>query len=378
MKSKQYNVLITGATGFTGAHLLSRLIQKKNVRTIFVVSRQVDRHNMVHNATSLIPVFAKYSLPFSGLSSKVRVIYGDISKERIGISAALYPQLSKIIDVIYHVAAEVNHMKSAEALEAANVSSVRELIDFSRQHQNKIINFVSTMGVALDQDDQGIFLETMPSQSNTTFSMGYLASKHKAEQWLSQSGSSNIFRLGYVSGHSKTGVSLSHKNQLMMLVKSCIQLGVAPDLDRTLNLTPVDFVADVLQSDVFLESSSTVLHVVNNKEWITWRELIQKLNGAGYPVQLLSIPEWQSLFVKCNRSNALYSMKLKYRRKDMNDHVLLFGRNIHQYSFDNLNRFCKSHDIQQHKIKDDYIDTILGYLQTSGFLDTPQAQRIAV
>jgi thioester reductase-like protein len=371
MKSKLHNVLITGATGFVGSHLLSKLIQKENVGTIFVVSRHADNKIGINDSTSLLPVFAKHSLPFAGLAKKVRIIHGDISCEQIGISPDLYSRLTKVVDVIYHVAATVNHMKSVEDLSAANVNSVKELITFSEMNRGKIINFVSTMGAACDRNDKGFLTETMPSQCESEFSMGYLASKQKAEQLLSKVKNANIFRLGYVSGHSKTGVSLSYNNQLMMLIKSCIQLGVAPSLDRVINLTPVDFVAEVMQQDAFLSTSGSVLHVVNTKEFITWRELVLRLNQSGYPIKIISVAEWQSIFVKCDRSNALYSMKLKYRRKDVDNHVLLFAKNSHEYCFDKMKALCDDNDIVQVQIKGDYFDTIINYLQDTGFLNFP-------
>jgi len=53
-----------------------------------------------------------------------------------------------------------------------------------------------------------------------------------------------IYRLGMITGHSQTGVSQTD-DMMCRMIKGFIELGSAPDLDLMVNMTPVDYVANL-------------------------------------------------------------------------------------------------------------------------------------
>jgi len=369
------NILLTGATGFVGAHLLSNLISQDDVSEVYLTSRNINKNFIVQNYEAIIKTLENFGINYSKENiKKVKIIYGNMLESRIGISSdILYHGLSEKIDVIYHVAAEVHHLKMYDDLKKANVDSVKEIADFSVNRKKKIINFISTMGSASKKNSNGKFLEDFPdsAKDDHSISMGYLKSKYEAEKILSNPNYRdfvNIFRLGYISADTESGIGLYENNQLMLFIKSCIQLGCAPDIKRFINLTPVDFASKIIGSYYFRENASHVMHLVNNSEYITWSEFIEFLNNEGFNVKEISFSSWQEDFKRSGKDNALYRMMLTYRRPDADNHILRFGKNIHEYNIDNVGLFCKKENIFMPKIKYDYLRKIFNHLLEVGFL----------
>lgn len=369
------NILLTGATGFVGAHLLSELMRQDDISEIYLILRNVDKNIMVQNHEAIIPTLEKFNINFSKEKlKKVKIIYGNILEKKIGInSEVLYHGLSKKVDVIYHVAAEVHHLKTYEELKKANVDSIKEIIDFSINKKKKIINFISTMGAASKKDSNGKFVEDFPdnNKNDNSISMGYLKSKYEAEKLLSHPDYRNfvnIFRLGYISADTKNGIGLYESNQLMLFIKSCIQLGYAPNIERIINLTPVDFTSIIVGSHYFRNNAKHVMHLVNNREYITWLELVKFLNNEGFKINEIDLPSWQGHLKKSGRDNALYRMLLTYRRPDADNHIIKFGKNINEYNIDNVALFCKQENLSMPKIKYDYLRKIFNHLLKIGFL----------
>jgi thioester reductase-like protein len=368
------NVLITGATGFVGAHLLNKLIHQDDISEVYLTSRNVNKNAFMEDHQSILSVLDKYGLNSSKEKiRKIKIIYGDISEPKIGMHEILYHELASRVDTIYHVAAEVHHLKKYEELKKSNVDSVMDIINFAKDGKNKIVNFVSTMGSASKRDAHGKFVEDFPdyNSDDANITMGYLKSKYEAEKILAKPENKdfvNIFRLGYISGSIKSGVGLYENNQLMLFIKSCIQMGYAPKIERVLNLTPVDFTSDIVGSKYFRSNSKHVMHLVNCRQYVTWSELIDFLNDEGFCIKKIDLPSWQELLKKSGRDNALYRMLLTYRRSDADNHIIRFGKNINEYHMDNVISFCKDENIPMPQIKYDYLKKIVNYLIEVGFL----------
>jgi thioester reductase-like protein len=232
------------------------------------------------------------------------------------------------------------------------------------------------MAAASEKDFLGQYTEDFVRDRPVNLAMGYLKSKYEAEKILSSNRNNNfinIFRLGYISANKENGVCLYENNQLMLFIKSCIQLGFAPIIDRTINLTPVDFAASVLGAQFFRKNSNQILHLVNCSEYIIWIELIDFLNDIGYRIKLIELSKWQELLKKSGKSNVLFRMLLTYRRKDADDHIIRFGKNIHEYHINNIKNLCVNENIILPKIKYDYIKKIFDYLVEVGFLSNPKS-----
>lgn len=377
MKSKK-NVLLTGATGFIGSYLLAEFLKNENIGKIYILSRNIDRSN---EKERLYTAFKKISVPDPErlISAKnILVFEGDITQPRLGISTVAFDELCAEADVIYHIAARVNHIRPYEVLKAPNVESVADIISIAQNGRDKIVNFVSTLGSAAKKDVNGRYVEAFPGDAILNSDMGYLLSKWEAERLLEKfqnlGGKVNLFRLGYISGHSQTGASLFADNQFMLFIKSCIQLGYAPVLSRKINFTPVDYTTAIMALPRYMSEGREVLNLFNYSGLISWEEIVLWLNLRGYEIKTIEFYEWQKKLLSDNENNALFRFLPLYGVEGSHDKILRFGREIDKFNFHNTMSATESLDYKLPVLKYELLDIYLKYLQSVNFLPTPHSE----
>lgn len=380
MYSKK-NVLLTGATGFIGSYLLAELLVNENIGKIYILSRKVDKNNQKER---LFTAFEKFSVPHPErlmAATNIVMIEGDITQPRLGISDSAYDELCAEVDVIHHIAARVNHIRPYEVLKAPNVDSVSDLISMAQKGRDKVINFVSTLGSAAKKDADGRYVEAFPDNAILNSDMGYLLSKWEAEKLLekfqNQGGKVYLFRLGYISGHSRTGASLFADNQFMLFIKSCIQLGYAPILPRTINFTPVDYTTAIMALPQYMSEGGDVLNLFNYSGLINWEDIVSWLNLRGYKIETIEFYEWQKKLLVDSENNALFRFLPLYGVEGSHNKILRFGREIDKFDFQNTVTATECLDYKLPVLKYELLDTYLRYLQSVEFLPIPQVVNAA-
>ncbi|HEU4843734.1 MAG TPA: thioester reductase domain-containing protein [Burkholderiaceae bacterium] len=373
--SEKKNILLTGATGFIGSHLLHEMLNTAEIGTLYVVCRKTDP---AQERQRIIDAYLKFAISDGAevrRATNLRIIDGDITLPRLGFSDAVYAELSETVDVIHHIAARVNHVRPYDVLKGANVDSVADLIALARSGKDKVLNFVSTLGSAVRKDDAGMYVEDFPATEALQSDMGYLLSKWEAEKLLAdyhrQGGRTNIFRLGYISGHSETGAALFADNQFMLFIKSCIELGYAPELNRLINFTPVDFTARIMNLPVYMREGGHVLNLFNATELIYWHEIVAWLVARGYAIETLPFYAWQQKLLQSGPGNPLQRFLSLYGVDGAHEKILRFGREIHLFNTGVINEVTRTSKVVPPRLKFDLLDKYLGYLQAQGFLDMP-------
>lgn len=362
------SVFITGATGLIGTYLLKEMIESKNVGRIFLLCR---KKNEDIGFLRIKNNFNTYGLGDVN-TEKIQLIEGDIAKEKLGMNAADFDLISSEVDVIHHLAAWVNHIKSYGILEPTNVGSVREIINIAALRKSKVINFYSTLGSAAKKDLAGKYVDDFPDEENLITDMGYLITKWKAEKVLSDyhknGGKVNIFRLGYISGDSTSGIGVYNNNQFMLFIKGCVQLKAAPFLKRKINLTPVDFTAKIISLDKFMNEGGNVLNLYNCFELITWDEIIEWLNSRGYEIEQKEFYDWQKILLENSEANALKPLLSLYGVEGSHDKIVRFGREIDIFRHEKMVELSAEYKLYPKKVKYDLLDTYLSYMRKSNFL----------
>jgi nucleoside-diphosphate-sugar epimerase len=112
------NILVTGATGFIGRHLVSTLSKAHSVRCL--VRKTSD--------TSVLT------------NSNVEVIYGDLL-----LKDSLLPALDKI-DLVYHLAGEVHSRRKGDYYNG-NILATQNLLEACKEKSTKKIIFLSSIAV---------------------------------------------------------------------------------------------------------------------------------------------------------------------------------------------------------------------------------------
>lgn len=225
------HVLLTGATGFLGAHLLRDLLARPEVEAVTAVVRAGDDAGAGERLRrKLAYYFGDGALPGA---EKLRARSGDLAREGLGMDPAAYAGLASAVDCIVNSAAVVKHYGELEEFRSANVTSVRNLADFAREGAPKDVHHVSTLSVGLG-DVAGeralLFTEDVCDAGQQTGNP-YLVTKLEAEKFLlearAQGLTANVYRVGNIVYHSETGVPQENleDNIFYALVKSAARLG---------------------------------------------------------------------------------------------------------------------------------------------------------
>ncbi|WP_280232615.1 non-ribosomal peptide synthetase [Nocardia cyriacigeorgica] len=240
------DVLLTGATGFLGVHLLRELLDRTDSR-IWCLVRGRDRQDGLRRITAAL---SRYQLAHHDLADRVVAVPGDLEQPRFGLNEADFADLAARISVIHHNGARVNHLESYADLRAANVGGTTEVLRLATTTRIKPVHFVSTLNAVLGTETSGIVLEDSDIPAAEVTRHGYVAAKWVAEQLVLEAGRRGVpiavYRPGLICGSVQTGV-MSADDSLWTMVRAAALLGVAPELgDTAVSLAPVDYVARAL------------------------------------------------------------------------------------------------------------------------------------
>ncbi|MFF2806601.1 SDR family oxidoreductase [Streptomyces sp. NPDC058000] len=225
------NVLLTGATGVVGRALLPNL--------------------GMHNVICLLHVTAM-SAP--GL----KALRGDIRLPCLGLSRRDFKELSAVIDVIVHAAADTS-FGAESALVETNVAGTARIVELAQEAEARLV-YVSTAFSAVGTDGDSAAL-------------AYARTKANAEELVRASGlPAVVVRPSIIVGDSRTGHIAKHQGFHKLL--GAMMRGLLPivplDPSRLLDFVPQDVVAkniaDLLdknsdRTDLWLTAGSRALQL---------------------------------------------------------------------------------------------------------------------
>ncbi len=306
------NILLTGANGFVGIHLLQALLLQYPDTQIYCLIRGNNEQAL----NKLIEAAEKYNIDLTD-RSRIHILAGDLSHHQLGLSDSTWLQLSQTIDCIVHNGAQVHHLYDYHTLKPANVDSTLALIHLANQGIAKQLHYISTLSAATTRDKNGKILEQI-SHDKPPFTSGYLLSKWVAEQLVhaafQQGLQGNIYRLGNITGHSTHGYSNYQNNHALLLLKACCQLQAAPDWSMNIDMVPVDIGAKLVV-EWLLHPAQQVMHLSNPNQ-LSWQDYIAIMQQANTGVRLIPMKDWQAKLQHIDEHNALFPFKDMYLKMD--------------------------------------------------------------
>ncbi|PKK49165.1 hypothetical protein CI102_7231 [Trichoderma harzianum] len=165
------SVVLTGATGFLGRHILQHLVNDERVGEIHCVAIRPAANGELRHVDISSPKIVEYA--------------GDLGDRNLGLSSSELKNLVSRADVIIHNGADVSFMKTYRSLRQPNVLSTRYLAEMALARSIPF-HFVSTASVANfhvgkhlpETSIQG--LDNLPKDGRN----GYAASKWMSEALL--------------------------------------------------------------------------------------------------------------------------------------------------------------------------------------------------
>lgn len=231
-------VLLTGATGFLGAHILRELLR-----------RQINVVCLVRNEERLRQTLKNY-FPKEYEYFSYKVVKGDIEAVHFGLPDEKYEKLKDRVNMVIHTAANVHHTGHYADFERTNVIGTQNVIDFCKD-AGAVLQYTSTASV----NGAGTVAQSNPNARFDEFSLDigqnymqnvYIHSKFKAEERVllarAEGLKANIFRIGNLTWRMKDGKFQrnAQDNGFLHRCRGLFKLGM---YSKELAAYPIDFTA---------------------------------------------------------------------------------------------------------------------------------------
>ncbi len=297
-------ILLTGATGFLGAALAKEILHR-SAATLVCLMRP---HPKQPGESRLRQHLAAHGVEDRLFNSRVRTIDGDLSMPKLDLGDERLDALALEVDAICHAGAAVNWVYSYGGLRAANVAGTTELLRLACRREPIPFHFVSSLSVCYstsaprEVDEQ---FDALPHLRG--LHLGYAQTKAVAESLVRQAGDRGlpirIYRPALISGNSITG-AFNRDDVVATLIRGCVRMGTAPDLDWKLDSLPVDVVA---RSVVSLSGHPGPVFHLAHAHPRHWRECVLWMRLYGYPIRLVSYHRWLQQLDRETEPNAATS-----------------------------------------------------------------------
>ncbi|AGB80817.1 amino acid adenylation enzyme/thioester reductase family protein [Serratia sp. FGI94] len=350
-------ILLTGASGFVGSHLLADLL----------ATRQADIYCLVRGDSAeqadqrLDAVLQKHHIVLSTEQrSRVYVVPGNLAEPRFALPDEQYQRLCRQVDMIYHSASAVNFIQPYSYMKRDNVQGLNEIIRFAAHLRTKPLMLLSTISVyswghlhtgkrvMLESDDIDQNLPAVLSD------LGYVRSKWVMEKIADLAALQGLplmtFRLGYATSHSRSGVSADYQ-WWGRLVQTCLSSGTLPDLrDLREGLTTVDYmtraIAHISRNPQALGLKFNLIHEDSNN--LTLQQFFQRLaDYFGYRFRSMPYHDWLAQW-QHDENAPLYPLLSLFRDNMSHGQAAVqLYQDTYQWDCSNVKRFLAGSGIEE-------------------------------
>lgn len=287
------SVLLTGATGYLGDHVLYELLTTTNTHIYCLIRPSAHTALELKLLDSMQFYFGDTIT--SLLQERVTVVQGDLGKPKLHLSNKDEHMLMKEIDAIIHCGADVRHFGATAHFHDVNVNGTRYLLELAKQKQGIHFHYVSTMGIP--EELAAIQWGEHEAQGNFNYhgklANVYTQSKLEAENLVRLAVNDaipvSIYRVGNLSCHSKTGKFQRNMddNAFYRMIKAMLYLGNAPTAQWHIDFTPIDYASQALVALASQPATNGHIFHLCNPVALTYVEFIAIIKELGYHVTMM-------------------------------------------------------------------------------------------
>ncbi|WP_422735495.1 thioester reductase domain-containing protein [Micromonospora sp. WMMD729] len=363
------HVLLTGATGFVGGYLLHTLLESTSARVWCLVrcaDEETGLRRLLDNMERYLP------LPANAVD-RITVLPGDLARPGLGLTADRYDELADLLDGIYHCGARVHFGYNYRQLRPDNVTGTEEVLRLAARGRPTAVHHVSTYGIwGLPAPGRDVVGEDDDISTAGRLVTGYVQTKWASERLVELARArgvpADIYRPGRVLGDSRTGASLT-THFTTRVMKGCVQLGLAPDIDIKVEMTPVDYVASALvHISRYGPALGGTYHLVSPYKAL-FADVVRALRRHGFAVEVVPVEEWWQAL------KATYAVGTNELHPVMPvvQEFVVGGEEAVHYAVDNTEEQLRGTDLRCPPLDDDLLDTYLRWMVRTGYLPAPTA-----
>ena len=373
------NVLLTGATGFIGIHVLYELLHTTDNKIYCLV--RGDSYDI-----RLKKLKRNYSFYFkedisSYINDRVFIVEGDISYINLKLDLIDSEILKEKVDTVINAAAIVKHYGQFEDFERNNIEGTKNVIDFAYKNNARLIHLssISVSGNYLvKQDNRNVdFSENDLYIGQHYQDNNYVYSKMECEklilQYMKSGLNAKILRIGIASGRFSDGFFQKsiEENAFYGRIKSIIKMHAISDSMTLQNIefTPVDLCAKAIVTLAKNSVGDNKIYHIYNHNLITIFKLLEAMKKMDINVDIMNSMDFNDYILNLSQTEK-QSLKgiindLVYDENNLLTIDYNFTVNIHSdFSKDYLHLLNFDWPV----IDEDYLLKILKYMKDVNFI----------
>lgn len=312
-RRKSYGkILLAGATGFLGIHILHDLLET-TTSNVYLIVRGDDRNDAENRIKKKLEFYFDDNT-YEVYRKRIYIFAGDITRENFGIMEEEYAKLLMEIDCIINSAASVKHYGNYIDFYNVNVKGAQALLDFAKSGKLKDYNHISTISVGsgyVEGMDYALFTENdydMGQKSDNYYIKTKIESERLVLKAREEGLSANIFRVGNLVFNSNSGIFQENieDNAFYTVIKSMLKTGVFPSINiKNLDFSYIDYVskAITLLYDL-IELKNETYHLYNSKR-ISMEEFAAHIQKLGFSLNIKSVQDFMDYVYESYGDNAL-------------------------------------------------------------------------
>lgn len=373
------SILLTGATGFFGSHILANLLDSSSkIQKIYCAVRQKNHHLPLERLLDRIHFYfgEKYDTLIHDL---VEVIDSDINTSELGMNTSVYQDLCTKVDTVIHCAANVKHYGNYDDFEKTNIVGTRNIVKFCDSSQASL-HYISTMTISgnyliQQKENQIVFDENSFFQNQSFANNVYSKSKLIAESIVIRSilegHTATIYRIGDLTGRFSDGFFQKNiqDNAIYTRLKSMIEIGAIPDsiLSNDLEFTPVEYAAEATCKIIFSNENKNRIFHIYNPNMVKTSVLLDWMKGLGFSI--IAKPKEDFIdFVKQLSSNEEHQKRITGIINDFTDDDDFVYNHILKTSNDLTCEYLQNLGFKWPNLDLPYFEKLLNYMRRTGFL----------
>ena len=299
------NVLLTGATGYLGIHVLRELIDS-DAQTITCLVRGKDQHDAQRRLRNLL--FYYFDRRFDELfDTRLFVVNGDVTND-------FSIQLSAIsIQTVFNCAANVKHFSKTDDIEQVNIGGAERCVEFCLKTGARLIH-ISTTSVGEIWVDRGDG-KAVPELSERLLYFGqfldnrYMRSKFLAERVILEAVArhglnAKVMRVGNLAARSYDGEFQANfqTNSYMGRLKVFSTLGCCPidEYDSPAEFSPVNETAKAVVLLASTPKECNVFQPFNNHTDLLG-DILAGFEKIGKSIRYVEEDEFQQAILEASK-----------------------------------------------------------------------------
>jgi phthiocerol/phenolphthiocerol synthesis type-I polyketide synthase E len=294
-------VLLTGATGFLGSHILKELINYTEAK-IYCLIRGNTLDAACRRGREILNLyfegqFEKY------YQERIFIFKGDITRTHLDMERSLYNELAGTVDNVIHCAADVRHYGRYDNFRETNTIGTQRIIEFCSTGKEKKMHHISTIGIFIRPPSASGNLHFRESDLDIGQNLdGHVYSKSKFEAEKSVYRARNnglkasIYRIGNLVGRYTDGYFQKNigTNYLYNHIKAMILLKKFPSTEDEIEIemAPIDICSRSLVHLVLLKDAIGYNFHLLNPNRLRLKTLVEFINKSGYFIETVDLRDF--------------------------------------------------------------------------------------